>query len=257
MTRNDEGFLLEDNRGWPRRSCVGAAKPQEALLRRKHSAAIQRTVGASIAPLKPKGCVMNWCLASGGFFILFLSGCGSPPGTTSPTPEKPAHAPGEGGERSAGAKTPFSVRGYLGTSITKVLEEADRAEAFRLGKLGGEALPELPKLGPYPILKQSAPLDATFAARLRDLILDPKSYNSGPAKACKPRYGVAFRLVGKSGEPVLAFFCFECGDFFVLHEKTGEKLKAVDFENNKAAFLALAREAFPDDPALKLGKDVE
>lgn len=109
----------------------------------------------------------------------------------------------------------------LGEPTVRILNAATRVETFRVGNDGtkpGKGPAEIDKLPVAEVGREQGP---GFAARLRNVLLDPRMYPDD-ADRCLFMPGFAFRLWA-GGESVDVVLCFHCDDaLIVTHDAMGK-----------------------------------
>lgn len=164
---------------------------------------------------------------------------------------------------ASAAEPSKKVAEFLGAEAVEVLKAPEKVECFRLEgtystapKEDPEAEKAVKRIRGYPIAAQGKDQDAAFGGKLAAVLFDEKSYDFENSKKCLPKPGVAFRVwKGKASLDVL--LCFECD---LVIAATGDKkpLEAMeDFDNARAALVALAKTAFPDDKTIQNLKEKE
>jgi hypothetical protein len=141
---------------------------------------------------------------------------------------------------------PEKVKERLGEKATAILAKATKVEAFRIesgrtDKAGDDYI------AGYPITAKGKKLDEAFARKMTKALFDEKTYEGLSARCFQP--GVAFR-VWSGKEAVEVIICFRCTNFEALlmgENKEGDEVEQYGFGPGLEPFLALAREAFPDD----------
>jgi hypothetical protein len=135
----------------------------------------------------------------------------------------------------------------------KMLSGATQVECFRIDprtseKDGGKGDKQIDG---YPITAPAKEQGADFAGKLTAALKDEKSYGP-PARCFFP--GVGFR-VWKDKESVDVVICYMCSNFYtVTRDADGKEVsrsQMAGFQKNWAAFLQLAKAAFPDDAAIQ------
>jgi hypothetical protein len=168
------------------------------------------------------------------------------------------------GEKAAGPSQPNAhVAQFLGDQAVRVLSAPTTVQTFRLvsraesAGAGATATSVPSSRGPatlhgWPVAAAGADRDAAFGSRIAGALFDPSSYRFDRAKGCIFDPGVGFR-VWRGDEYVDLLLCFSCDEFRLVLPKASGKAGGVgeDFEDNRAAFVALARQAFPQDPLIQ------
>jgi hypothetical protein len=125
-----------------------------------------------------------------------------------------------------------------------VLASATKVEAYRV------AVPEKRDLliWSWPMKSGPVALDAAASKRLVDLLLDEKSYEWGPPKACLPEPGVKLRFSdGKRAVSILV--CFDCADLFIRSPDGKDKIAS--FVPSSRSLAAIVAPLFPKDPEIQ------
>jgi hypothetical protein len=145
-------------------------------------------------------------------------------------------------------KKPFNGR------TADILAGATKVEVFRIDggwdESGGHdpkaVGPGEPSVGGYAITVHGSDQGPTFAAKLNEVLSDPKTYTDQFAKCFWP--AVAFR-VWKGEEFVDVVICFKCHNFYIgpLTDKPVMENGSFSGSRNASRLLRLAKEAFPDD----------
>jgi hypothetical protein len=142
----------------------------------------------------------------------------------------------------------------LPEAALKILSGATRVECFRIDPRTadtGEGKPGAKHIDGYPITATAKEQGRDFADKLTAALKDEQSY--GPAARCFFP-GVGFRA-WKDKESVDVVICYMCSNFYVVaHDADGKEVartQLAGFQGNWAAFVQLAKAAFPDDPAIQ------
>jgi hypothetical protein len=141
------------------------------------------------------------------------------------------------------------IWGGVSRSATSILRHGDRVEVFQVSpKRADEPGPDT--IGGYPILAVGKEQGPDFAARLGKVL---RSWSVAPSsKKCIFEPGVAFRVW--SGDRALeVLVCFKCDDLWphVVGEPGELHGEVLAFDAVRADLVALAKEAFPDDPKIQ------
>jgi hypothetical protein len=129
-----------------------------------------------------------------------------------------------------------------------VLSDASKVEVFRLDPKAGRK-PGEGRIGGWLITAQGKDQGSEFAAKLDDVLRDNRTFTDKWAKCYDP--GVAFRA-WRGNECVDVIICFKCSNFYYG--------PPTEFANENACFggsprkadlVKLAKESFPDDPAIQ------
>jgi hypothetical protein len=136
------------------------------------------------------------------------------------------------------------------------LKEATRVQVFRVdAKLSED--PSIERVMGYPVTSTAPEQGANFAARLAKLLVSDNMKRS--LKRCGFMPGVAYRLWHEDNS-VTVCVCFGCKDVIV---QVGEKSVApskiwyFDFAPVRPRFVALAKEALPNDARIQAIADKE
>jgi len=143
----------------------------------------------------------------------------------------------------------MEIWGGVSRSATSILRDADRVEVFRVSPKWAEN-PGPDAIGGYPITAVGKEQGPEFAARLGKVL---RSWGVGnSSKKCAFEPGVAFR-VWRGDRAVEVLVCFKCDDLWphVVGESGTLDREWLEFDAVRADLLALAKEAFPDDPAIQ------
>lgn len=143
-------------------------------------------------------------------------------------------------EPSAAAKSALGPKGIA------ILQKPTKVEAFRINPKPTDKKGDGYILG-YAITSRAKELPKDFAGKVAKVLLGEKAYAGDSAKCFQP--GVAFR-VWKDKEAVDVVICFRCTNFEVRlmgEEKAEDDTELHGFGPGLEPFLALAKEAFPDD----------
>jgi hypothetical protein len=140
--------------------------------------------------------------------------------------------------------------GGVSRSATSVLRQADRVEVFRVSPKTKASDWSRGDIGGYPILAVGKEQGPDFAARLGKVL---RSWGvAKSSKKCAFEPGVAFRVW--SGDRALeVLVCFKCDDLWphVVGEPGELHDEWLEFDAVRADLVALAKEAFPDDPKIQ------
>lgn len=133
-----------------------------------------------------------------------------------------------------------------------IIAGATRVECFRVN-------PEKPnepmgkECGGYPIISTAKEQPKEFAGKLAAILFDDKTYDFDKAKRCEFSPGVGFRF-WKDKDWVDLVICFSCDELEVSTIPPGEKDRKAsreDCDSARAALVALAKSAFPDDKEIQ------
>lgn len=154
-------------------------------------------------------------------------------------------------EFNAFARESFRKK-HLGERDASFLANASRVEVFRIKDAAFFARPD-PQIRAYREVTAGNEQRKEFAASLATILLDDKTYSDFGQWNCLPDPGVAFRVwSGKIS--VEAVLCFRC-DIFELNVIDAEGTLIYSAQENfgpvRAAFLKLAKQAFPNDRAIQ------
>ena len=174
----------------------------------------------------------------------------------------------DNGPGSGAAAPPRQVGTFLGDKAVRILSAPTRVQTFRLVSLderrGGVPTADSsisattsPATAPaqlhqWPVSGTGPDQDAAFGARVAAALFNPRSYQFNSAKGCIFDPGVLFRVWSGSEYADMAV-CFACDEFqLILPEADGKTRKVgEDFDDNRPAFVRLAKEAFPNDPQIQ------
>ena len=142
----------------------------------------------------------------------------------------------------------------LGEAAQKILAGATRVECFRIDPRTTAKADDKPAgkhIDGYPIASTAKEQGREFATKLADVLNDKKSYGP-PARCFFP--GVGFRA-WKDKDSVDVIICYACSNFYTVTRnaegKEVARTQLAGFGANWAAFVQLAKDAFPDDPAIQ------
>jgi hypothetical protein len=140
----------------------------------------------------------------------------------------------------------------FGDDAIRILQYAEKVEAFRIQprKSADESTPATNSIEGYPILARASLPRRLYAKELSDAILSENN-NHTSVTACEFSPGVAYRI-WHGRECATALVCFQCKEIELL-VRPGSRPGPIifGFQADPGRFLALARQAFPDDPELK------
>jgi len=144
----------------------------------------------------------------------------------------------------------------LPEAALKILSAATRVECFRIGPQSADksdGQPVAKRIDIYPISSTAKEQGRDFSDKLTAVLKDEKSYGP-PARCFSP--GVGLRA-WNGKESVDVIICYKCRDFLAIARNAEGKeiarsqsagfAKLPGFPGNWAAFVQLARTAFPDD----------
>jgi hypothetical protein len=143
----------------------------------------------------------------------------------------------------------IEIWGGVSRSATTILRNGDRVEVFRVSSKradGGVA----DTIGGRPILATGKEQGPDFAARLGRVL---RSWSVAPSsKKCAFEPGVAFRI-WRGDKALEVLICFKCDDLWphVVGESGSFNDEVLAFDPVRAELVALAKEAFPDDPTIQ------
>jgi hypothetical protein len=141
------------------------------------------------------------------------------------------------------------IWGGVSHSATSILRNGDRVEVFRVSpKYADKSGPEF--IGGYPIVAVGKEQGPDFAARLGKVL---RSWGVAPSsKKCAFEPGVAFRM-WRGDQALEVLVCFKCDDLWphVVGESGTLHDEVLAFDPVRAELVALAKEAFPDDPKIQ------
>lgn len=134
---------------------------------------------------------------------------------------------------------------YGGAEAIDTIKEAVTIHAYRLPSPSMHT----PLLADYTMSEGPIEMPALTAARLRLALMSDSAYLWGVAKSCgDPDYGVRFQFQHE-GDSVDVLICFKCLMLGIYHN--GKALEYEDFDPIRAELVAIAKELFPDDPAIQ------
>ena len=170
------------------------------------------------------------------------------------TSQPPLRAKEEKAEQRMSAEPTERVKRFLGARAVEVLSSADMVGVYRLGQpdTSGEAGGGDTLQG-FPIIARGGDQDADFAARVRAVLFDERTYDFRSAKGCEFQPGVAFRFTGESGE-VDVILCFKCNELDIHSAGPGGKdatQAGEDFDRARPMLVQLAKESFPEDQEIQ------
>lgn len=141
------------------------------------------------------------------------------------------------------------IWGGVSRSGTSILRRGDRVEVFRVSPKRAEE-PGSKTIGGYPIISVGNEQGPDFAARLGTVLRSWGVANS--SKKCAFEPGVAFR-VWRGDRALEVLVCFKCDDLWphVVGESGTLSEEWLEFDAVRPDLVALAKEAFPDDPAIQ------
>jgi hypothetical protein len=141
------------------------------------------------------------------------------------------------------------VKKFLGGKAVTLLEKATKVEVFRIrsertGKQGDKYI------AGYAITAKGKEQGKELAAKVRKAMFEDKTYLGQSARCFEP--GVALR-VWNDKEALEIVICFKCTNFQVTFkgEKDDVEPALFGFGPGLEPFLALAKEALPDDAAIQ------
>jgi hypothetical protein len=142
----------------------------------------------------------------------------------------------------------------LDSRTATVLGRATKVEVFRIDG-GKDHNPPVPppgegNVGGFPVTARGPDQGPAFAARLKEILSDEKTYSDSYAKCYWP--GVAFRAWDDK-ECVDFIVCFVCDNFYLgppSDQRVRENGSVVETPA-RARLIRLAKEAFPDDKEIQ------
>lgn len=144
-------------------------------------------------------------------------------------------------------------RREIGKQGVAILSDADRVETFRLDDGGyGDNVKAGTSgdiIADYPVTLHGKTQGPAFAARLSQTVLDPRTFLGPSDTSCEINPGVAFRA-WHGQECVKVIICFHCQQMLITTRNAqGHEIHSAytQMGSMRTGFLALAREAFPDD----------
>jgi len=173
------------------------------------------------------------------FFAFMAHGC---------TPSAPIQAKPKAVARTA--------KSFLGDRMVSILSGAKRVEVFLIEPKPTPSDASRTIQG-YPIRLQGKDQGPTFAARLRTILLDDRTYSFDSFKGCIFSPGVVFRF--RNGDELVEIItCYKCSEFLIVaKDDRGAVVRVVgeDFDNARPALVKLAKDAFPDDKEIQALND--
>lgn len=152
-----------------------------------------------------------------------------------------------------------SSKGRLDGRTAGILAGATKVEVFRIdGHIdrpdATPIKPGDPTVGGYAILARGKDQGQEFAAKLRNILTDSKTYSDTFAHCFWP--GVAFR-VWKGEDSVDVIICFTCGNFYLGPPTDKRVMENASFfkSPNRGRLVQLAKDAFPEDKEVQALKD--
>lgn len=144
----------------------------------------------------------------------------------------------------------------FGVGGRKVVEEAERFEAFTLQPLTASVNWQNAKLSDFKARDKSALESKDLTRRIATALLDPNSYRpkGGSAKACIPQYGVKLSF-SRANDRVDVLLCFECDIMATFRNGAGEMESGQSFDDGRAELLRLVKLLFPDDRLIQSIKE--
>jgi hypothetical protein len=141
-----------------------------------------------------------------------------------------------------------AAKKQLPEAAQEILSGATRVECFRIDpRTSGKG----EHIDGYVVTATAEEQGRDFAAKLAAALKDEKSYGD-PARCFFP--GVGFRA-WKGKESVDVVICYLCSNFYVVaRDENGKEVARtpyIGFQCNRAAFVELAKAAFPEDPAIQ------
>ena len=147
----------------------------------------------------------------------------------------------------------------MGDRAVSILSNATRVETFRLddSREKDEGEPKEgtsgDEIADYPLKSQGHTLGPAFAAKLSQALTNPRTFIGPNDVTCEINPGVAFRA-WRGQECVEVIICFHCQQMLI----TTKDAKGLEVHSayteitwTRAKFLALAREAFPNDKEIQ------
>lgn len=148
-------------------------------------------------------------------------------------------------------------RRELGDRTISLLNGAARVETFRLNdSRDGDQVKDGTtgqEIADYPLSYQGHTLGPKFAAELSRAVQDPRTYLGPNDTTCLINPGVAFRA-WRGRECVEVIVCYHCQQMLVTRKDAQGRVAHTvytEFGSMRAEFLALAKEAFPDDKGIQ------
>jgi hypothetical protein len=140
---------------------------------------------------------------------------------------------------------PDKVKKLIGDQAAGILDGATSVEVFRIQPERTDKKGDKYIAG-YTITSRGKKQGKEFAAKVTKALYDEKTYMGQSARCYQP--GVAFRI-WKVKEAVEIIICFKCTNFevAVMGQDPTTELQQFGFGPKLEPFLALAKEALPDD----------
>jgi len=125
-----------------------------------------------------------------------------------------------------------------------VVRDATTVQAYRL------ASPSFfeQTLDKYEMAAGPVAVPAKQADQLKQLLLDPSSYDFSSAKSCLPDHGVRIEFV-HNNRKVDVLLCFECRILSVYDG--GQSVGGEDFDPINSQLVAIVKQLFPKDQAIQ------
>ena len=126
-----------------------------------------------------------------------------------------------------------------------VARNATSVKAFRLPSPS-----YFQSLSDYEMASGPFDIPEPTTAKLRTVLLDPSAYvgPDGPKKGCYPDFGVRIQFEEEK-DAVDVLICFQCDILAVYHN--GNLAGGGDFAPGRSKLLAVVKELFPDDDAIR------
>jgi hypothetical protein len=150
-------------------------------------------------------------------------------------------------------------KGRLDSRTAGILAGATKVEVFRIDGRNDPPDPTPikpgdPTVGGYAILTRGNNQGQEFAAKLRDILTDDKTYTNKYAGCFWP--GVAFRI-WKGEDSVDVIICFKCRNFYLGPPSEKRVIGNASFfgSPNTGRLVQFAKEAFPNDEEVQALKE--
>jgi hypothetical protein len=133
---------------------------------------------------------------------------------------------------------------FGGEDAAAAVRDATTVEAYRL------VAPSYfqQTLDKYEMASGPVPVPANLADQLKQLLLDPGSYDFTIAKGCVPDHGVRIEFVHK-GRKIDVLLCFECQILSVYDN--GEAVGGEDFDRINGQLVSIVKQLFPQDQVIQ------
>ncbi|RLS54066.1 MAG: hypothetical protein DWH91_12795 [Planctomycetota bacterium] len=134
---------------------------------------------------------------------------------------------------------------YGGRSAIDTVQLSNSVQVYRLSSPSFH----VQLLAEYSMSAGPISIPEATAVKLRSILMDDTIYLWDVAKACgEPNYGIRFQFQ-RGQDNVDVLICFECDILGVYHN--GQSVDYEDCDYGRAQLIAIAKELFPDDPAIQ------